>query len=57
MIEASADTVWRRKLVKCSPVPFEAVGYPIYRPRGCLEDGSWLRTVRRRLCDPVDGMA
>jgi hypothetical protein len=43
--------------VKCSPVPFEAVGYPIYRPRGCLEDGSWLRTVRRRLCDPVDGMA
>jgi hypothetical protein len=41
MIEASANTEWRRKLVKCSPVSPEAVGYPIYRPRGsCLEDGS-----------------
>jgi hypothetical protein len=36
MIEANANTKWRRKLVKCSPAPPEAVGYPIYRPRGEL---------------------
>jgi hypothetical protein len=47
MIEASANTEWRRKLVMYSPLPSEAVDYPIYRLKGSfLEDERWLHTVK-----------
>jgi hypothetical protein len=55
LIEASDNTVRKRKRVKCSLLP-EAVSYPIYRPRGSfLEDENRPGTVRC-LCIPIDGM-
>jgi hypothetical protein len=47
MTEASANTEWRRRLVKYSPA-WEAIDCPIYMLKGCfLEDGSRLHTVRK----------